>query len=459
MNRWPDDPIPMNYRECLKCLADLGQELHGLTFGLEAISRILVELGSPHLRYDTAIVAGTNGKGSTCAMLANILQDAGYATGLFTSPHLVRVNERMRVNGREVSDEDFAAAFTAVAAAVECLVSRKDLGKKPSFFEFLAATAFLHFAQAGAKFVVLEVGMGGRLDATNVTDPRVALITNIDFDHMEFLGSTLAAIAAEKAGIIKPHRAVISGVENAEAGAAIRRRAEECDAELLELKNVAQATNLRAREGRYTFDLALGQEHYMGLACPLLGRFQVKNTVAAVAAAWRLAAEGFEISRRSILQGVRTATWPGRLEAVFPKPLVLLDGGHNPGAARELATFIREELPGRRVRMVYASMRDKAIREICASLFPLAKEVYLTHPDSARAATPEEILAALDSRPAKVQIETVPVRALERACSASSPDDVVLVVGSLFLVGAIKKAQREGKLHLPSSCGASVPSV
>ena len=449
----------MNYNECLKYLAELGQELHGLTFGLEAISQILAELGRPHERYATAIVAGTNGKGSTCAMLASILQHAGYPTGLFTSPHLVRVNERMRVNGQEVSDDDFAAAFSAVAAAVERLVNLKVLEKPPSFFEFLTATAFLHFANAGAKFVVLEVGMGGRLDATNVTDPRVALITNIDFDHMEFLGSTLAAIAAEKAGIIKPHRPVISGVEDEEAAAAIRRRAEECGAELLELKNVAQTSNLHARQGRYSFDLALGKEHFTGLTCSLLGRFQVKNTVAAVAGAWRLKAEGFKIPRRSILRGIRTATWPGRLERISVKPLVLLDGGHNPGAARVLAAFIREELPGRRVRLVYASMRDKAIREICASLFPLAEEVYLTHPDTPRAATPDEILAALDSRPAKLHIEVEPLRALEKAGSASSPDDVVLVVGSLFLVGAVKKAQREGKLHLPTSRGASVSRV
>ena len=195
-----------------------------MKFGLQAISVILAELGRPHVRYDTAIVAGTNGKGSTCAMLASILQHAGYPTGLFTSPHLVRVNERMRFNAREISDTDFAAAFSEVAGAVERLVELRKLEAPPSFFEFLTATAFLHFAHAGAKFVVLEVGMGGRLDATNVTDPQVALITNIDFDHMEFLGSSLAAIAAEKAGVIKPHRPVISSVEDAEAAAVIRRR-------------------------------------------------------------------------------------------------------------------------------------------------------------------------------------------------------------------------------------------
>src|ERR1039458_3351160 len=243
----------MNYYECLNYLSDLGQELLGLKFSLKAISQILSELGRPHERYDTAVVAGTNGKGSTCAMLASILQHASYSTGLYTSPHLVRVNERMRVNGREVSDADFAIAFTDVAAAVARLLSRKELEKAPTFFEFLTATAFQHFAHAGANFVVLEVGMGGRLDATNVTAPRVALITNIDFDHMEFLGSTLAAIAAEKAGIIKPHRPVISGVENAQAAAVIRRRAEEGGADWLELKRAAKISRLRSEHGRYSF--------------------------------------------------------------------------------------------------------------------------------------------------------------------------------------------------------------
>jgi dihydrofolate synthase / folylpolyglutamate synthase len=437
----------MNYLECLKYLAGLGQELRGLKFGLDAITQILAELGRPQERYSTAIVAGTNGKGSTCAMLASILEHAGYRTGLYTSPHLVRVNERLRVNGLEVSDADFAAAFTEVAAAVERLVSLQKLEKSPSFFEFLAATAFLHFARAEAKFVVLEVGMGGRLDATNVTDARVAVITNIDFDHMEFLGSTLAAIAAEKAGVMRPHRPVISAVENPEAAEAIRRRARECGAELLELKNLARITNLHADQGRYSFDLAIGQERFAGLACPLLGKFQVKNTAAAVAAAWRLQAEGFTIPRRSILEGLRAASWRGRLEPVGQKPLVLLDGGHNPGAAREIAAFIREELSERRVRMVYGTMRDKAFREICECLFPLAAEIYLTHPDNVRAASPEEILDALPLRPANLHIEPEPARAMEKALRASSPDDVVLVVGSLFLVGAIKKAQREGKLH------------
>ncbi len=438
----------MNYNECLQYLTGLGQELHGRKFDLETISGMLSELGSPQECYGTAIVAGTNGKGSTCAMLASILQHASHSTGLFTSPHLMRVNERIRVNGREIPDEEFARAFSQVAAVVERMVGAKTLPKPPSFFEFLAATAFLHFARAKTNFVVLEVGMGGRLDATNVVDPRLAMITNIDFDHMEFLGSTLAAIAREKAGIIKARRPVISGVEDGDAAEVIRRRAQEVGADLFELKTLAETSSLHADQGRYTFDLALGQDRFAGLTCPLLGKFQVKNTTAALAAAWRLRADGLEIPRRSIPQGLRAALWPGRLEPILHKPLVILDGGHNSGAARELAAFLKEELPGRRLRIVYASMRDKAIREICQSVFPLAEEIYLTQPGHPRAATPEQILAALDNRPPRFHINDQPTVALEHACAASSPEDVVLVFGSLFLVGAIKLAQRDGKLKL-----------
>jgi len=437
----------MNYSECLQYLKDLGQELRGINFSLEAITCILGALGSPQGEYPTAIVAGTNGKGSTAAILAAILQRAGYRTGLYTSPHLVRVNERIRVNGEEIQDTDFARQFTEVRRTAEQLLSEKRLGKLPSFFEFLTATAFLHFARAGVEFAVLEVGMGGRLDATNVTEPRVAVITNIGLDHVEYLGATHAAIAGEKAGVIKLRRPVISSCDQPQADEVIRRRCAELQAELLETARAAEVQNLRSLNGRYTFDLCLNGDRYDGLRSPLLGKFQVNNAVAGVAAAWRLAREGFAISRQAVVEGLRGVSWPGRLEPIFDRPLVLLDGAHNPAAAREVAEFIRQELRGRPLRLVYASMRDKAIGEITALLFPLAEEVYLTRPEQSRAATPEEILAASQTRPRRLVVTPEPARALESACLASSPEDVVLAVGSLFLVGAIKKAMGEGRLR------------
>ena len=438
----------MNYVESLRYLDGLGHELHGLHWGLETTTRVLTRLGNPHLKYPTAIVAGTNGKGSTAAMLASILTQAGYRTGLYTSPHLVRVNERMRVNGAEISEDDFARAFSEVRQAVESLLEEKALGQVPSFFEFLTATGFQYFAQVEAGFVVLEVGMGGRLDATNVTQPRVAVITNVGLDHMEFLGFTLAEIGREKAGVIKPGRPVVSGCEPGEAAEVIRRRSAEMGAELLETDTIGRLSGLQSSQGHYLFNLSFGAESFSGLSCPLLGRFQVKNAVVAVAAAWRLGRDGFRITPSAIAKGLESTSWPGRLERVLEHPLVLLDGAHNPAAARVLADFIQGDLAGRRLRLVYASMRDKAIGEISEILFPLAEEVYLTRPHLPRAATPEEILATARFRPKRLVIEAEPSVAVARACQASSEDDVVIIIGSLYLVGAIKKALLDGQLQL-----------
>jgi dihydrofolate synthase / folylpolyglutamate synthase len=436
----------MNYADCLNYLTDLGHELRGLKFDLQAIELVTDALGHPERKYPCAIVAGTNGKGSTSAMLASIVQRAGYRTGLYTSPHLVRVNERIRVNGNEIGDEEFAASFGEVRRVVNTLVEGELLPRRPSFFEFLTATAFLHFARVGVDFAVLEVGMGGRLDATNIVEPWVAVITNVDLDHMEFLGDTHAAIAREKAGVIKERRPVVSGCTHLEASEVIRRRCSEVGAELLETERFAKLSNLRNQSGHRFFDLALNGDRFTDLTSPLPGKFQVRNAAQAVAAAWLLAREGLSVTRGAIVDGLRKASWPGRLEVIHNRPLVLLDGAHNPAAARELADFVREELAGRRLRLVYASMRDKAINEISALLFPLAEEVYLTRPELGRAASPEEILAAARVEPGKTVVESVPARAVERACRAAAADDVVLVAGSLFLVGAVKRALQDGNL-------------
>ena len=447
----------MNYAECLDALTALGHEMRGVKFDLNAIRSILTSLGNPERRFATVIVAGTNGKGSTSAMLASILERAGYRTGLYTSPHLMRANERIRVDGEEISDEEFSRSFTDVWESVERLLEQKTLTAQPSFFEYLTATAFLHFARVPVDFAVLEVGMGGRLDATNVTEPRVAVITNIALDHQEFLGETHAAIAREKAGVIQPGRPVVSACENPEAVGVIRRRAAELGAPLMETSESAIVSNVCHLDGQCTFDLALDGDFFPELVSPLPGRFQIKNAVAAVAAARVLAREGWNISFTAIEEGLRQARWPGRLEVVFDRPLVVLDGAHNPAAAQEIAHFAKEQWASRRVRLVYASMRDKAIGEISDILFPLAAEIYLTRPEQARAATPEEILAAVRSKPQRMIVEPDPARALERAFQESAPEDVVLAAGSLFLVGALKKALLARPLGLERSalCGPS----
>jgi dihydrofolate synthase/folylpolyglutamate synthase len=430
----------MNYTQCLDSLASLGHELRGVKFSLDPVRTILETLGHPESRYPTAIVAGTNGKGSASAMLASILESAGYRTGLYSSPHLVRVNERMRINGEEIPDDDFACAFTEVWECVGRLLDSRALASRPSFFEYLTATAFVHFARAGVDFAVLEVGLGGRLDATNVTESHVAVITNIALDHQEILGSTIAAIAGEKAGVIQAGRPVVSSCEDTEAREVIQRRAAELGAPLIETAASAQLSIRPSRGGTYEFDLALDGDFFPGLVSPLMGRFQVKNAVAAVAAAQELGRQGWEIYPAAIRDGLAGARWPGRLEIVAEHPLVVLDGAHNPAAARVVADFAREQWHSKRLRLIYASMRDKAIGEIGALLFPLAQKIYLTRPDQARAATPEEILAASHALPREVALEPEPAKALEIALRESGPDDVILAAGSLFLVGEIKQA-------------------
>jgi dihydrofolate synthase/folylpolyglutamate synthase len=439
----------MNYTESLEYLTSLGHELRGVKFDLANMRLILDVLDHPERSWPSAIVAGTNGKGSTCAMLASILTCGGYRTGLYSSPHLVRVNERIRVDGAEIGDGDFAAAFSEVERAVSRLVAQGGLAQRPSFFEFLTATAFVHFARAQVGFAVLEVGMGGRLDATNTVEPEVAVITNVELDHVEYLGSTHAAIAAEKAGVVRGGKPVVSGCKNPEAAAVIRQRCAELGADLIELPSFARLIELGHDDGRYSFGLALNGTRFAALRSSLRGRFQMENASAAAAAAWKLAARGWEIPPEAVTGGIARAQWPGRLEKCGDRPLTLVDGAHNPAAAAAVAEFVRSEFQGKRLTLVYASMRDKAIEEVTRLLFPLASQVYLTRTALPRAAMPEEILARARSHAASAPIRLVPdpAQALSEARAATAPDGVVLAAGSLFLVGAIKEALNEGSLH------------
>ncbi|HEV2425470.1 MAG TPA: folylpolyglutamate synthase/dihydrofolate synthase family protein [Terriglobia bacterium] len=438
----------MNYTDCLKYLTDLGHELRGVKFDLANMRLILDELAHPERAWPSAIVAGTNGKGSTCAMLASILGCAGYRTGLYSSPHLVRVNERIRVDGADISDSDFALAFTEVERAVSRLLASGALAQRPSFFEFLTATAFIHFAQCKVDFAVLEVGMGGRLDATNTVEPEVAIITNVELDHVEYLGHNHAAIAAEKAGVIRGGKPVISGCRDPEAAVVVRQRCADLGAELVELLSFARFSNLADHDGRFSFGLALNGTQFAALRTSLRGRFQVENASAAVAAAWKLAARGWKIPAAAIAEGVAHATWPGRLELCGEHPLTFLDGAHNPAAAAAVAEFIRSDLGGRPLTLVYASMHDKAVEEVAQLLFPLASEIYLTRTSQPRAAAPDELQArgGLYAGSSPVRLVSDPALALAQARRTSPPDGVVLAAGSLFLVGAIKEAFSDGRL-------------
>ena len=436
----------MTYEEAVRYLFTLGRELASpqqasvAKFDLANITTLCERLGQPQQAFESVHVAGTNGKGSTAAMLDSILRAAGLRTGLYTSPHLERINERIRLDGREISDDDFAATFTRLHKIIEELLAAGKLAAHPTFFECVTALAFEFFARAGAQFAVCEVGMGGRLDATNILAPEVAVITQIDFDHENYLGHSIEEIAAEKAGIIKPGARVVSAAEHLIARVVVRRRIAEQDAFLVEIENEFRIENVTAHDGCFAFT-AINNDSgaSVPLAVPLPGRFQVRNALTALAAARLLAERGAPIDDQAISRGIASTVWPGRLERIATRPEIYLDGAHNPSGAREIAVFWETHLPGRKIFLVYGALRDKAVDEIAGLLFPHASAVILTSPAQSRAIS-APVLAEMTAHHAR-QAEVIadPYQALERALELAAPDDVIFVTGSLYLVGDIRR--------------------
>jgi dihydrofolate synthase/folylpolyglutamate synthase len=435
----------MNYQESVQYLLNLGRELASprqasvMKFDLKNITAVCEHLGQPQRAFQSVHVAGTNGKGSTSAMLDSILRAASLHTGLYTSPHLERINERIRVDGKEISDEEFAATFTRVREAIEELLASGRLAAHPTFFECVTAIAFVYFAAAGVEFAVCETGMGGRLDATNILFPEVAVITQIDFDHENFLGHSIEEIAVEKAGIIKPGARVVSAAEHLIARVLIRRRCAEQSAFLVEIENTFFLEDVTARDGCFSFT-AISYES--GVRIPislrLAGRFQVRNALTALATARMLAERGAPIDDDAISRGFAAAVWPGRLEKINERPEIYVDGTHNPAGARELVAFWEQFLVGRNIILIYGAMRDKAVDEIAGLLFPRASAVILTTPTQPRAIS-AALLAEMTAHHAqRAEVVPDPARALGRALELASPEDVIFITGSLYLVGELR---------------------
>jgi dihydrofolate synthase/folylpolyglutamate synthase len=415
----------MSYPDSVRYLYSLGNELKaGAKFGLERMQILLAELGNPEKGQYFVHVAGTNGKGSTCAMIASVLHHAGYRTGLYTSPHLIEPTERIQINGSAVGEAEFIGLFDKVHTAAERLVSEERIDAHPSYFETVTAMAFIEFRDH-CDISVIEVGLGGRLDATNVIQPELTVITPIAYDHEVFLGNTIASIAAEKAGILKPGVPAIVATQEPAAEAVIRNRAEELGCEVVKAAD-AKVSNVTTHSKGSCFWLS-GTEY----ECGLPGRHQIENARAAI-----LACQRFGIETGAIQSGLRQARWPGRLEYVSHEPDFVLDGAHNPAGAAALAEYMREFGVGRPIWIVYAAMRDKAIEEVTEKLFPLADKLIVTAPDFPRALRPEAILAVTGHRQATVT-ETV-----EESISVarSAPRDaLVFFTGSLFLVGEARR--------------------
>ena len=443
----------MNFEESVRYLLSLGRELAAPTqaaaakFDLENILTLAESLGHPERRYLSVHIAGTNGKGSTAAFLEAILRRAGRRTGLYTSPHLERINERIRVDGQEIPDQTFARVFTAIEGVIERLLAEGRLRAHPTFFECVTAEALVCFAEAEVDVAVFETGLGGRLDATNLLTPAVSVITPVDFDHENFLGHSLREIAWEKAGIIKPGVPLVLAAQREEARQVVVARACELGAPLTEPAKSFAVESEQLVEGRA---VAIVREHSSGrtlrIAPSLPGRFQLENALSAAAAARVLAARGVPVSDSDLEQGIAGTVWPGRIEKVHARPDVYLDGAHNPSAARELARFLGEQFAGRRIFLVFGALRDKAVDEISGILFPHAAEVIFTEPDTSRAISSAQLAEISGHHAARFEIVPRAADALDRALARAAADDVIFIAGSLYLVGQLRGRMRSSEL-------------
>ena len=436
----------MNYDSSVRYLLSLGRELAApiqattAKFDLENITILDERLGRPDRAYPSAHIAGTNGKGSTAAFLESILRRAGFRTGLYTSPHLERINERIRIAGEEISDDVFAEIFTRIHHLIEELLATGKLRAHPTYFECLTAMAFEAFARARVDFAVFEVGLGGRLDSTNVIIPAVTLITPIDFDHENFLGHSIREIAGEKAGILKPGVPVVVSPERTEAREVILLRAAELGCPVVETETAFRVEHQSSEDG---CERALVTEfasfRQFGVAPRLAGRFQLQNALTAAAAARVLAAHGFRIPDEAVSEGIAAAEWSGRLEKVHSQPDVYLDGAHNPAAARELAAFWSQNFAGRKIRLVYGALREKAVDEIAGLLFPRAAEVVFTEPRTTRAISAAQLAEITAHHAQRFAIVPDAEEAFERVLAEAAPRDAIFVTGSLYLVGQIRR--------------------
>jgi dihydrofolate synthase / folylpolyglutamate synthase len=416
----------MTYRETLAYLSSLNHL--GIRLGLDPIRSLLGRLNDPQGRFPSVLIAGTNGKGSVAAMAASILSMAGFRTGLYTSPDLIDVRERIRIDGRMIGREDIAACAEEV---------RSHIREKVSYFEFLTAMAFLHFQRRKIDIAVLEIGMGGRLDATNVVVPLVSVITNISLEHREYLGNTLAAIAREKGGIIKKGGVCLTAACQKPVIATLEAICRERGARLYRVGKEIRTTI--HDDGTFSYR-GVGRRHER-LLCPLTGRHQISNAALALAAVEQVHDAGFRLEKAAISEGLKQVHWEGRLEILQCSPLLLVDGAHNPAGVATLCRALRNDYPHRRLILLFGVLGDKDYRTMARRLFPLADRVILTRPHSDRALSPD-LLLELAGAACDVEVIEDPGVALRHALSLAGEGDIVCAAGSLYLVGEIKKLHR-----------------
>jgi dihydrofolate synthase/folylpolyglutamate synthase len=446
----------MDFNQALAYLLSLGHETLTIKLGLENTETLLAALGNPEQNYPSVQIAGTNGKGSTAAFLDSICRVAGLRAGLFTSPHLISITERINAAGQRISETQFAELTGVVKAVAEQLVARGELQTLPTFFEHITAIALLAFARARVELAILETGLGGRLDSTTAVHAGVVAITPVDMDHQEYLGQTLAEIAAEKAAIIQPGVTAIVAPQQAEAFDVIIHR---CDSVGVEPRLVASSdtrlapvaatsaciTNVSATtgDGRAIVSFKTPEATYDNVTLALRGVHQVDNAATAISIAEALRTKHFQISHEAIVQGLETAVHPGRLEMWPGPPRFLFDGAHNPAAARALRSYL-DEFINEPIVMIFGAMRDKALGEMMRTLFPKADKVILTALDNPRAASIAELMAAIPEvfgQSEMVRASNVG-EALAAARSIAPTEGTVCITGSLHLIGKAQELLR-----------------
>lgn len=420
----------MNFEESNDYLLSLGNEVSTMKLGLENISKMLTALGDPQQKYIKAQVAGTNGKGSVCAFLNSICVTAGIRTGMYTSPHLVSITERIKIQGDDISEDDFASLATRVRELSEALAESGDIDNVPTFFEQITAIALLAFAETKVEIAILETGLGGRLDATTAANAEIAAITRIDLDHQQYLGETIQEIAAEKAAIIHAGSRVVISEQKPEAMKIILER---CRRLAVIPKLATEVVSMSDPS------LALG----------IAGRHQIENAKVAIGVA-EILRDHFAISDLDVIAGLESARHPGRLERVGR---FLLDGAHNPGGAQALREYL-DEFVQDPITMIYGSMEDKDLTGIAAILFPKAAKLILTAPQNSRAVPPARLAALVSDRAdsGSVFVTCDLDEAVGVARSVSGEDDVIVVTGSLYLVGEAKKLMQ----HSAESTGSKI---
>ena len=403
------------------------------SFGLHRMERLMDEVGHPERDPGVIHIAGTNGKGSTAAMIESGLRAAGCKTALYTSPHLCRINERFLLDGRPATDEVLAAAIDPVWRANERIVARHGRGAHPTFFESATAAALVLFRLYGADYRIVETGLGGRLDASNVVQPQIVVLTRVERDHERYLGRGLAQIAQEKGAIIKPGCRAVLGRQASEARGVLLRCCGNAGAKIADSERDWKIRGALSCGGCWRFE-AIGSSRSIPVQLALAGEHQIENALTAIAVLDTLG-----VSDDRIAAGLRQTRWPGRLEFVARNPHILLDAAHNPDGARALARFLRQEAEGHTITLIYGSSRDKAVDEIAGWMFPAADRVILTQSKVSRAASPQTLLQAIGHH--HRAIETAPDigGALRRAIACAEEREWIVVAGSLFLVGEARE--------------------